>query len=259
MNSNWLAFKVMPGQNNIEKISLSLVKTGKPTSGPASFYVVGDNGSGDPNFTDVRAKGTLSQETLQALPSSGTTWTEIGFDIKGGIGVSPREELFIVVQKYGTATNTFKLEYKSSAGIADYWTSTDNVTWNIGSTGKKFLYRLYANNSIDLVLEDLTAKMRYGSREIAFSLRQDIQQETAIEALIQASEVISREQRVYSNIIVSPTTDAIPLGKYCRIVESATGLDKLVDIVGVDLSMSSDGESNLGATQITLTLLEVYN
>ena len=108
MDANWVAVKFTPGQENLEKIALSLIRTGTPASGDASFFVVGDDGTGKPNLLDLRAKGTLGQSVLQALPTIGKNYVEIAFNIKGGIRVSPREELFIAVKKYGTASHTLQ-------------------------------------------------------------------------------------------------------------------------------------------------------
>ena len=86
--------------------------------------------------------------------------------------------------------------------------------------------------------------------------RQDNQEETVREILVHASELLTKERRTYSGIMVSPTTDRIPLGKYCRLQDAKTGLDVQGDIVAVDLSMTATDDTNIGANEIMLTLQE---
>ena len=258
MDSSWLAWRITPGQNNYAKVALSLNRTGTPASGKAAFFIVGDDGASKPNMEDIRGAGFIGESKLQALPTTGTNWVEIGFDIKGGVPVNPQDTIYFVMKGYGTASHNYGIENDTTTDV-NYWTSTNGSSWTLvsGASGVKFLYRTYANRPITVTLEDLVAKRKYGTRELPFSLRQDVQVETIQEGLIQASETLGKERRMYNNVIVSPMTDRLPLGKYCRVRDNHSGLDTLVDIIAIDAEFAADNVSNLGIRNFTLTLQEI--
>lgn len=258
LNANWHAIKFTPNFDNLAKISLILTRVGTPASGSAHFLICGDDGASKPNTQDLRGVATIGQSKLQELPTSGSAWVEISFEQKEGIPVEPLTALYIVCKKYGNASNTISIGHDTTTNTT-YWTSSDGVTWTTvsGAPGVEYWHRVYVNRPVTVTLEDVLAKNKYGTRELAFALRQDIQVETIQEALLQASETLCREQRVYNNITVTPVTDRIPLGKYCRVQDTKSGLDIHADVIGVDGEFSTDGASNIGVQSLTLTLQEI--
>jgi hypothetical protein len=67
------------------------------------------------------------------------------------------------------------------------------------------------------------------------------------------------ERRFYSQVTISPPTLRIPLGQYCRIYDSKTGLSVKANIISTDISMSGkSGETSIGADRVTLGLEEVH-
>jgi len=259
MNGSWIAIPFTPTHKNIAKIALSLLKTGTPASGEATFWVSGNNGAtpAAPNFSDIRGKGTLAQTKLIELDAVTPEWIEIGFDNRAGISVEPNIVHFLIIKRYGSVSHDFDIQW-NTAGTGDYYTSTDGDIWSVVTSQNRFLYRIYSNNPINLTLEDPQARNKWGTREFIFSFRQSVQEETAIEALFAASNVLSKERRIYSDLVVSPVTDKIPLGKFCRIQDSLTGLDTFADIVAYDLSFNSYDTTSVGARKITLKLEELH-
>jgi hypothetical protein len=260
LKDGYLAIEFIPNADNLEKIALSLNKNGTPSlKGDLTVFLCGEdnNNIGFPSLDqNLRAKGTLHSSKLDAIPTSGRGWTEIGFNVTGGVITPSQEKLWIVVKKFGDATNGLVVERHTTGG-ENFTTSSTGAdgSWAANSTDD-FLFRVYANNPIIITLEDVSAVNKWGVREGIFSFRQNIQEETAREAIIAASETIGREKRLYQNIKVSPFTDRLPLGKTIRIHDSLSGLDTEADVIGIDVSMTSGGESNLGATEVLLTLEE---
>ena len=67
------------------------------------------------------------------------------------------------------------------------------------------------------------------------------------------------ERRYYSQVTVSPPTLRIPLGQYCRVYDSKTGLSVKANILSTDIEMSATaGETSIGANKVTLGLEEVH-
>ena len=67
------------------------------------------------------------------------------------------------------------------------------------------------------------------------------------------------ERRFYSQVVISPPTLRIPLGQYCRVYDSKTGLSVKANILSTDIEMKSKaGETSIGANKVTLGLEEVH-
>ena len=67
------------------------------------------------------------------------------------------------------------------------------------------------------------------------------------------------ERRFYSQVTVSPPTLRIPLGQYCRVYDSQTGLSVKANIISSDIEMKAKaGETSIGANKVTLGLEEVH-
>ncbi len=259
---NYLAIEFVPNCDNIEKISCSFNKNGTPANaGDMTIFLCGEDrdASGKPSLgNNLRAKGTLHSTKLGDIASSGRSWHEIGFNTVGGVPVAPNDKLYLVFKKFGDATDNIVIE-RDTAGTENFFTSAGGVdgTWSAAATDG-FLMRVWTNNTIDITLENTSSVKKYGKREVVFSFGQNVQEETAREALIAVSDVLGKEKRTYSQVFVTPVTDKIPLGKKCRIQDSTSGLDTEADVVAVDVAMRADDNTNLGARNLVLTLEESH-
>lgn len=251
LHLSWLAIPFTPTANTLAKVAVSLAKTGTPSSGGAiaDFRIIGDS-AGAPDSGDLRKQTLVGTTKFDSLGASGA-FTEISFD---NINVEPGEQLFLVIAKFGNVTNTFTADYQTGTGT--YYTSADGVTWS-SATGA-FKLRTYTANPIIITLEDTTARRKYGVREKVIPFRTNIQEETVRSALEQVSQILCKEKREYSRLAVSPPTDLIPLGKYCKLEDSLSGLSALAEITSVDVSMTADNQTNIGADRIYIGLSEFH-
>lgn len=250
-HSSWIAIPIAPTRDTVAKVALSMGKTGTPSSATeetADFRIIGDNGSSAPNSDDLRKQTIVQKSRLDTLGAS-TGWFEIPFE---NLEVTPREELFLVVKKFGSASHTFVADYQTGTGT--YYTSADGDSWS-SATGN-FKLRTFAAFPVQVTLEDVTARNKFGIREKAIPFRKVVQEETARRALIMASEVLCKERRTYSRIAVSAPTDRIPIGQSCLIKDSFNSMTINAEISGIDISMQADTTSNIGSNIIYLTLTE---
>lgn len=250
-HSSWVAIPITPTRDNIAKVALTLGKTGTPSSASydyADFRLIGVDGSAAPNSSDLRKQTLIQKSKLDSL--SGTPgWFEIPFDNQP---VVPRDTIYLVFKIFGDVTNTFVASYQTGSGT--YYTSADGSSW--ASAVGSFKVRTFSAYPVKITLEDVTARNKYGIREMAIPFRKTIQQESARRALIMASDVLCTERRTYSRISVTPPTDRIPIGQYCLIQDSFNSMSIFGEIAAIDISMQADDSSNIGANVVQLTMME---
>ncbi len=251
-NVSWIGIPFTPTTDNIAKIALKIAKTGTPTS-PATIQITGiDTSNNKPKVSNLRKSLVLDSQRIQGLTTSGA-WEEISLDEK--INVEPNTPLMIVINQYGDGSNNFTLDYQTGTGT--FYTSSDGDTWS-SATGS-FSFRDYSQKALHIILENTRAKAKYGTREKVVNFNAGQEEGSAREALINAGEVLGLERRHYSQVTVSTPTLRIPLGQFCRIVDSKTGLNVKASIISMDIQMSAkSGETSIGADQIILGLEEVH-
>ena len=254
-NTSFIGIPFTPSTDNIGKIALRLGKTGTPTS-PITISVVGINASdsNSPKMTNLRKSITLDSAKIQSLSTSGD-WTELGLQEK--IDIDPGTPLALVINKYGSVSSNLTMDYKTGSGT--FWTSPDGVDANWASATGTFSVRDYSWKSLQIILENTRAKAKYGTREKVVKFNSGQEEGSAREALISAGEILGLERRTYHQITVSPPTLRIPLGQYCRVYDSKTGLSVKANLISADISMSAkSGETSIGANKVTLGLEEVH-
>ena len=246
LDSEWHAIPFIPTADNIVKIAIRSIKTGTPAV-DTSVQIWGDTGGSGPDPADIRYKKLLNTETLNKL---GTTtpadWFEI--PIHPRLDVTPGEQLYIVFPKVGDVSNTISVNY--AAGSGTYWDSTDGTTW-VSRTGKS-AYRVYESRRLTTTVENTSAaEILPEPRERIFPIRSDLEEQTVRQTLLSAAEVLGKQRRTYGTVIVSPVTERIPLGTFCKLEDVKTGLSVKANITGIDLQADS---STLGVQRIELSL-----
>ena len=251
-NVSWIGIPFTPTTDNIAKIALKIAKTGTPTD-PATIQITGiDPSNNKPKVDNLRKSLVLDSQRIQGLTTSGA-WEEISLDEK--INVEPNTPLMIVVNQYGDGSDNFTLDYQTGTGT--FYTSSDGETWS-SATGS-FSFRDYSQKALHIILENTRAKAKYGVREKVVNFNAGQEEGSAREALINAGEVLGLERRHYSQVTVSPPTLRVPLGQFCRVVDSKTGLNVKASIISMDIQMSvKSGETSVGSDQIILGLEEVH-
>jgi len=251
-NVSWIGIPFTPTTDNIGKIALKIAKTGTPTS-PATIQITGiDTSNNKPKVDNLRKSIVLDSKRIQGLTTSGA-WEEISLDEK--INVEPNTPLMIVVNQYGDGSNNFTMDYQTGTGT--FYTSSDGDTWS-SATGS-FSFRDYSQKALHIILENTRAKAKYGVREKVVNFNAGQEEGSAREALINAGEVLGLERRHYSQVTVSPPTLRVPLGQFCRVVDSQTGLNVKASIISMDIHMASkSGITSVGADQVILGLEEVH-
>ena len=254
-NTSFIGIPFTPEQDNIGKIALRLGKTGTPTS-PVTITIANVNASdsNSPKLTSMKKSITLDSAKVQSLSTSGD-WTELGLQEK--IDVEPLTPLVVVIHKYGDSSHNLTMDYKTGSGT--FWTSADGVDGNWSSATGLFSIRDYSQKALQIILENTRAKAKYGTREKVVTFNGGQEEGSAREALISAGEVLGLERRYYSQVTVSPPTLRIPLGQYCRVYDSKTGLSVKANILATDIEMKSkSGETSIGANKVILRLEEVH-
>ena len=251
-NVSWIGIPFTPTTDNIAKIALKIAKTGTPTA-PATIQITGiDTSDNKPKVSNLRKSLVLDSQRIQGLTTTGA-WEEISLDEK--INVEPNTPLMIVINQYGSSSNNFTLDYQTGTGT--FYTSSDGDTWS-SATGS-FSFRDYSQKALHIILENTRAKAKYGVREKVVNFNAGQEEGSAREALINAGEVLGLERRHYSQVTVSTPTLRIPLGQFCRVVDSKTGLNVKASIISMDIQMSArSGETSIGADQVILGLEEVH-
>ena len=245
LDSELHAIPFIPTSDNVVKIAVRSIKTGTPVAG--SIKILGDTGGSGPDPADVRYTKALNASLLNKLgTTTPATWLEI--PITPRLQVTPGEQLYIVFDRTGDASNTISVNYTAGSGV--FWDSTDGTTWT--SRVGKSSYRVYEARKLVTTVENVSAsEFLPEPRERIFPIRADLEEQTVRATLLAASEVLGKQRRTYGTVIVSPVTNRIPLGTYCTLEDGKTGLSVKANIVGVDVQAGSD---DLGVQRISLTL-----
>ena len=250
LDTAWHAIPFTVTSDNIFKIAVRAIKTGTPAS-DSSVQIWGDSGGSGPDPGDIRRSISLNATTLNTLgTSTPANWFEI--PIKPKLEVTPNEQLYLVFPLYGTATNTYNINYESGSGT--FWDSPDGVTWT-SRTGKS-AYRIYdARRLISTVENTEVVDKLPEPRERAFPIRADLEEQTVRQTLLQAATILGKQRRMYTPVIISPVTERIPLGTFCKLQDAKTGLDVKANIISIDLQATAE---ELGVQRIEVGLDEFH-
>jgi len=259
LDTEWHAIPFKMENDNLFKIAVKAIKIGVP-SGIAEVLITGGDLTLGPNTNDVRRTLKLNSVTLNRL-STTTPAPYFEIPIKPRLPVEPQEQLFIVFKKFGTGTDRYNVNYKvnTSAGNLAFWDSTNGTSWVKQTTVGEGVFRAWSGRRIEITVEMINATEKLVTpREKLIPLRADMEELTARQALIAASSVLGKSERNYSAITVSAPDKRPPLLKFCKIVDSKTGLDVKANMIGMNLEMHSQSPSSLGADRITLMMEDLF-
>jgi len=248
LNSKWIAIPFTVPSDNIFKIAVRSIKTGTPAS-DGKVEIWGDSGGSGPDSGDIRRSVLLNATLLNTL---GTTTPADFFEIqiRPRLEVTPNEQLYIVFPIYGTASNTFNVDYKT--GLGTYWDSSNGTSWT-ARTGTP-AFRAYDARRLVSTLENTYVESQLSEpRERMFPIRADMEEQTVRQTLLQAGDLLGRQRRMYSSIRVSPIASRIELNTFCKVVDAKSGLNTKANIIGVSMRCNSIDQ---GVKEIELTLDE---
>jgi hypothetical protein len=251
-NPGYVAIPFSFEKDNLFKIALRMVKTGTPAT-PHKVEIWGVTSGGDPNPTDVRRVIDLTKERLQALGTGvPADWFEI--PIKPRLDIRPGEQLYIVFQKYGDASNTININYK--AGTGTFEDSSDGITWT-SRTGQ-MAYRVYDAKRLTSTLEitDTTSRLAE-PREKLIPIRSDLEEQTVRQSMLAAGEILGKTKRTYDKLTVSVPQDRVNVSQFCRIIDTQSGLDIKANIIGWEMSGDADS-GDIGITTMSLLLEDAF-
>ena len=251
LDNMWHAIPFSYKQDDLFKIAVRLARTGTPATSSA-IEIWGQDGSSKPLNTDIRRSIVIAKEKLQSLGTSApSAWFEV--PVKPRLDITPGEQLFIVFPKYGDASNTINVNYKS--GVGTYYDSSDGATWT-ARTGTSS-YRVYNAHAMTTSLEIVDTTAELGEpRERMFPIRADMEEQSVRQTLLAVAETLGKQRRLYENILVSIPQNRVNVGQFCRIIDNKTGLDIKAIITGFTIQ-ANQYRGDMGATQMEITLEEI--
>lgn len=245
LSSIYVASAFVPKSNNIQKIGLKIKRVGTITE-PLVISVIG-NTSGAPNVNDLRKKIIIGVEELNKVSTVSSEWKYFSWD---KFPVTVGETLFLVVNKHGNGSN--HMEWSYNAG-GNYYDSTNGTAWTLRTGLGTHTMRIYPTRGINHLLINTETLRKFGLNEKEIIFKTNPNDFTTRQTLVGLSDVLGREKREYSPLVINPTSEVIPLGKVARI-KTVRGLDVYADVIGIEMSMNS--RQSLGIESFTLYLQE---
>lgn len=249
LSTKYFAFPVTPTKDNISKLAPYLSKTGTPSKDLGVSIISADSG-GVPDESSNRKKISVNSLILQGLASG--EYKELSFDITD---VEPNQKVFIMFDKYPDGSNPIKIDYQTGSG--QYYDSTDGTTWTLRTGNVKI--RTYHSQEIIEYVENVVAKKTFGRRREEVIPIQDLNEDSAIQALIGISDSVGKTRRTYKPTRISAVSSRLELGQTVKIVDKNTGLDIVGDLIAFELGGNAfDPKNALGASEINITVEKVF-
>lgn len=250
MSTKNVAAAVIPLDSSLSKIGIYIRRLGTPAD-DAFISLMSDSGSG-PRSKDLIRRVRIPKAQLQALSDSVDSLIQVSFE---AIQLVAGSTYFIVLEKYGTASNTIEWAYEVGAGTF-YTANTVGGTWTIDGTGGKFSIITNPSRLTNVVLVNTTALRKANGevREKLIPLRQGMDETAAADILIGLADLLTKERRIMPNLSIYIPDTRIPTGEYCLITDNK-GLRVKADIIGVNLIINAyDKTQSIGAMTCDLTL-----
>ncbi|MCV0398556.1 MAG: hypothetical protein K5785_01020 [Nitrosarchaeum sp.] len=250
LSSKHISFPIIPGRDNVLKIAPFLAKVGT-ISKDLTVKICGDDGTGKPNPEDIRVKKIIKGGQLQNELAS-AKYFEILFN---KFSVLPATTIHCVIDKFADAVNYITLDYQTGTGT--YHDSDDGIAWTARTGDIKF--REYAAKTTHVLCENTVASKKFAGmkRQMNVPMTNFKSNEMALVALAGIATSRGKQRRRYPSFMVSAPTLPLHLGKTFRYIDIRTGLQFQPNLISYELGGSAyDKQSNLGATEISLTMEE---
>lgn len=249
------AFPFLPQKNNIFQISLYLVKAVSALTNGLSISIIGADGSGDPDTNDVRETKLLSDVLLNIELDAAQTSLERFIDIKfEKIAVTKDEKLFVLIEL--SANGMFDLTAEYQTGSGEYFTSSDLSTWTPFVGEPKFIS--YASKTVRIVGQNTTTQKFLRPKETVVTLPDQPNEDTVLQIFESILETQSKIVVNYDPIIISPPTLPLELGKTLRFQDVNSGFEREFNLVGYSLNFNAYTKENKGASELKISLQEIY-
>lgn len=254
LSTEFLAISIKPTVANIRAIALRFRRKGTIPDN-LSVRIVGSTASG-PDTKDLRSNIICFAEILNELSDTDFSWAVL--DIPRNF-TEPNEELFIILNKFGNASNTIEVAYDSAGAEANY--EDDNAAFSSPSaqSNRTYAKRTYPTRSVNLILMNLSSIRKHGPNEKTLEMRDLPSTETQQQVLLAIAPVLGRKRRTFENVRVSPPSDPLFPGQLITLNDKQTGFSKRVVLIGLDLDINGfDKETAAGASYLDLQV-EVFS
>lgn len=248
------AFPFFPEKDNISQISIALTRTAPITSG-LTISVVGESKTipGAPDSNDIREIKALTAALLEKELSAASNKRFI--DIKfNKIPVTKGEKLFVIIEKTTNPALTLTIDQQDTQG--KHFTSPDLTTWTEENGESKFIS--YQSKTVRIIGQNTEAQKLFRPKETVITLPDKPDERTVLQIFEAAIVSLSKIIMNFEPIKISTTTLPLELGKTIKYVDVDSGFERQLNLIGYDLQFNAFGESALGATEITITLQEIY-
>ena len=244
------AFRFNPSLNNVAQVSLSLVRAGTITN-DLKVSIIGAVNN-EPNYTDIRETKILSSIWLEKQLVPGTRFVDIKFN---KISVTTGERLFLLLEKSNNTELYLTTEYQTGSG--NYYESDNLTNWT--SFGGSPRFRTYASKTVRIIGQNTTTQKSLRPKEAIITLP-DQPDEITVKNIFES--IIDTKGKIVLNfdpILITVPTAAPQVGQTLRLEDRTTGFDKDVILTGYNLTFNAFDYNNLGASEMFITLQELYN
>ena len=245
------AFPFSPALNNLAQVSLSLVRAGT-INHDLKVSIIG-TANNFPNYTDIRETKILSSIWLEKQLIPGTRFVDIKFN---KIPVTTGERLFLLLEKSNNPELFLTTEYQTGSG-GGYFESDNLTNWT--GFGGSPRFRTYASKTVRITGQNTTTQKSLRPKETIITLP-DQPDEITVKNIFES--IIDTKGKIVLNfdpILITVPTAAPQVGQTLRLEDRTTGFDKEVILTGYNLTFNAFDHNNLGASEMTITLQELYN
>lgn len=245
------AIPFLPQHDNVSQVSIFLSRFGVITE-PLILRIVGANDQDDPDSNDIRETKILPAALLEKELANGARFIDVRFN---KINVTKNELLFFVIQQAANGPGILQLDY-DDGGPEKYFTSLDIIDWTQNNGSVKMI--TYSSKTVRIIGQNTTTAKFLRPKEIVATLPDHPDEETVLAIFESILETQSKVVLNYEPILITPPTLPLELGKTIRIQDVNNGFDREMDLMGYELEFNAFDKNNLGASELSVILQEIY-
>ncbi len=244
INPSDVSFPFVAKFDNISKVGLFLSKVG--TIDKDLHVCVVDKGTGaGPLRTAIKQRVVVPFARLEREVTTGGVYFEVSFN---KIPLEANNTYFILLGNYPD-TNELRIDYQTGTG--SYYLNDALQTGDVK-------FRTYHSKTMHIIGQNVVARQSLRDKEHVINLQDFPNEETATIAMEGMLEAMAKINRIYNPIVCSAPDDYLDLGKTCEVIDGATGLEDIVDLMGFSIGGSALEGGNLGAENILIYVNKVY-